>query len=314
MLVTVNNVNDAPEVNQSSLEKEINLDDIVEIDLYTIFTDVEGANLVFGFDEPNPRGFNPDEISATIEDNILTLRTVNNWYGVTIVNLSANDGEDENNIAYASLVVTINNVYTNPEISTDVTSLDFGTVFVGEISQIKSIDIDNISLESVNIDDLDSPANFQIRFAGDTEWSDAITAFTLEAETSRTIEIRFLPTEQEDYNVNLVINSNATNNSIIEVNLQGITRNPQPNAFTPNGDGKNDLFTVSLDGNSSGKVKMFIYNSRGKKIREISENSTSTISWDGKDDDNNKCKSSPYLYYIEKDGSRIMRGKVYLVR
>ncbi|PID29871.1 MAG: hypothetical protein CSB55_01015, partial [Candidatus Cloacimonadota bacterium] len=316
VMITINNVNDAPDVNINSTElnREMNLDDIDFIDLNEIFSDNEGNDLIFGFKEPRRRGFNEDEISASIDGSVLKLQTVNGWYGVTRVIVSANDGEDENNMAFATFTITISNVYTNPEVSLNITAIDFGTVFVDHTSDIKTLAIENISIEPVITEKIVSPPDFMIRFKGDEEWNSSLSGFTIDPQSVKEIEVIFTPSKQVDYSANITVNSNAVNNPSVDVSLKGSTRNPVPNAFTPNGDGKNDLFTVSAGNNLIGNLKMYIYNSGGKKIKEISALNSSTVSWDGKDEDNRKCKSSPYLYYIEKDGSRIMRGKVYLLK
>ncbi len=116
------------------------------------------------------------------------------------------------------------------------------------------------------------------------------------------------------YQGNLVIDSNAHNQPAIQIAMTAGTQNPLPNAFTPNGDGKNDEFVIKLNTNEDVQIKLMIYNLQGRKIHEIWGNSGQPISWDGKDDDNNDCRTNPYLYILYKDGSVHKRGKIYLIR
>jgi gliding motility-associated-like protein len=85
-----------------------------------------------------------------------------------------------------------------------------------------------------------------------------------------------------------------------------------PNAFSPNGDGKNDLLYVY--GNYIDKVDMRIFNQWGQQIATISNKSQG---WDG------RHKGSPqpvgvYVYVLKavlEDGTIVnLKGSVTLVR
>jgi gliding motility-associated-like protein len=85
-----------------------------------------------------------------------------------------------------------------------------------------------------------------------------------------------------------------------------------PNAFTPNGDGRNDVFLVY--GNNISGVKMTIFNQWGQQIfQSISKNT----GWDGTSKGANQ-PSGVYVYVIEidiADGSKQMKkGTITLIR
>ncbi len=100
--------------------------------------------------------------------------------------------------------------------------------------------------------------------------------------------------------------------------VTGTTSNPQgdsifvPNAFTPNGDGRNDLFQVY--GNSIKSVNMWIYDQWGSMLFSSNRQSAG---WDG----TYKGKAQPvgvYVYYLEatmNDGQIVKKkGTIDLLR
>ncbi|MBX2922244.1 MAG: gliding motility-associated C-terminal domain-containing protein [Chitinophagaceae bacterium] len=85
-----------------------------------------------------------------------------------------------------------------------------------------------------------------------------------------------------------------------------------PNAFTPNNDGKNDIFKVY--GSSIKNIEMKIFDQWGRAIHETNNNSTG---WDG----NHNGKLQPagtYMYVIkirlENEDSFIRKGTIHLIR
>ncbi len=110
------------------------------------------------------------------------------------------------------------------------------------------------------------------------------------------------------------IHSNANNEPIHQIQLTAKSENPFPNAFTPNGDGINDEFTIKINSTENLPLKLIIYNSKSRKIKEISGNCSQPISWNGKDSNNNDCNATHYLYVLHKDGSVYKRGLIYLIR
>ena len=90
-----------------------------------------------------------------------------------------------------------------------------------------------------------------------------------------------------------------------------------PNAFSPDGDGLNDVFKVTCNSENISSFRMYIYNRWGALVFESKEIS---LGWDG------EYKGKPasqgvYVYKIEysigtsaQDESRLKSGTVMLVR
>ncbi len=84
--------------------------------------------------------------------------------------------------------------------------------------------------------------------------------------------------------VTLIANkgTDCTDTSIININLQDIDPNKRivPNVFSPNGDGKNDVFKITGGNVGCAIEKMSIYNRWGKLLHEITN--VEVWEWDGK--------------------------------
>ncbi|MEP7253424.1 MAG: gliding motility-associated C-terminal domain-containing protein [Ginsengibacter sp.] len=103
-------------------------------------------------------------------------------------------------------------------------------------------------------------------------------------------------------------------NSSSTVNVKVFNAIDIPNAFTPNGDGINDVFKISAPGNY--KIKKFIiYNRWGLQLFNL--NNASLAAWDGK----YKSEVQPsgaYVYYFDiqlPNGRRyVKKGTLFLLR
>ncbi len=83
-----------------------------------------------------------------------------------------------------------------------------------------------------------------------------------------------------------------------------------PNVFTPNGDGKNDVFTVNTNGFLGPCVNLQVFNRWGQKMFESFGND---ITWTGRNIAGEPCVSGTYFYTLTlKDMS--FNGNVYLNR
>src|SRR6056297_568764 len=98
-------------------------------------------------------------------------------------------------------------------------------------------------------------------------------------------------------NINISINNN------IEV----------PNVFTPDGDGKNDLFVVKSSGGSDNKLKLMIYTRNGDLIYE---KIAPVVYWDGKLASGNYAQEGVYYYIVvpENNSERAKKGFFHLYR
>lgn len=98
-------------------------------------------------------------------------------------------------------------------------------------------------------------------------------------------------------NINISINNN------IEV----------PNVFTPDGDGKNDLFVVKSSGSSDNKLKLMIYTRNGDLIYE---KIAPVVYWDGKLASGNYAQEGVYYYIVvpKNNSDRAKKGFFHLYR
>ena len=83
-----------------------------------------------------------------------------------------------------------------------------------------------------------------------------------------------------------------------------------PNVFTPNGDGKNDIFYVQTDGNT--KYSFTIWNRHGARVFLL-EN-LKVISWDGYSYWGELLHPGTYYYVLESELGDVHKGFIYLSR
>jgi gliding motility-associated-like protein len=200
-------------------------------------------------------------------------------------------------------------------ISVDTVEIDFGLIYTKDHSAPYDIGVSNIGNKDLIINTVNAPPGFEIRESGGTNWDESLSNITVIPSGSITIEVRFSPEMYKDeYTGDLEINSTDERNATVYVALNGRTMESEPNAFTPNGDGKNDTFNFKVISDTNESVKMTIFNLKGRKMKEITGRSNAPLVWNGKDDSGNECESGPYLYVVEKSGDRYQRGKIYLVK
>ena len=86
-----------------------------------------------------------------------------------------------------------------------------------------------------------------------------------------------------------------------------------PNVFTPDGDGKNDLFVVKSPGNPNEKLKLLIYTRNGNLVHE---KIAPVVYWDGKLASGNDAQQGVYYYIVVPQGNtdRAQKGFFYLYR
>lgn len=90
-----------------------------------------------------------------------------------------------------------------------------------------------------------------------------------------------------------------------------------PNVFTPNNDGKNDLYKVSFSGMKT--ITVNIFNRWGSLLfYKTYDGVTGTIDWNGSSTTNTPVSDGTYLYIVEytdlKDVSKIEKGYLSLLR
>ena len=88
----------------------------------------------------------------------------------------------------------------------------------------------------------------------------------------------------------------------------------QPNPFTPNDDGFDDVvqFEVTEFGLSAPEVRIFSF--EGQHIRTLDEIRGGVIEWDGLDRNNQEQPPGVYVYVVRENGSQVASGHVTLAR
>jgi hypothetical protein len=105
--------------------------------------------------------------------------------------------------------------------------------------------------------------------------------------------------------VNSLTGTPADINSIFTSTERNLKSNVkiEPNPFSPDNDGFEDytIIHISLPVNTA-RIKVEIYDIRGRKVRSLSDNtfsgSFSTIPWDGKDDSGRRMRMGVYIAFI----------------
>jgi len=127
------------------------------------------------------------------------------------------------------------------------------------------------------------------------------------------------------YYAKLIVSSGMPNFCEDEHQITIIVLHPSslvvPNIFTPNGDGKNDIFQVEAEGIQS--IEVSIYNRWGKKVYETSvtdfavDKETKDL-WDGTSKSEGKCADGTYFYILDAVGydkkEYNMQGTISLLR
>jgi len=92
-----------------------------------------------------------------------------------------------------------------------------------------------------------------------------------------------------------------------------------PNVFTPNGDGKNDVFEPLKCPRFVESVALVVYNRYGSKVYQ---SSSPTLAWDGKSTDGSDLPSGLYYYQVSvrysllnRDApAQVLKGWVQILR
>ncbi len=84
----------------------------------------------------------------------------------------------------------------------------------------------------------------------------------------------------------------------------------EPNPFTPNGDGVNDVATFVIHSQKPLRVDIFSFG--GALVRRLE--GEGSVSWDGRDIRGRKAPAGPYLYVIQAGGETLCKGTIVLAR
>lgn len=181
------------------------------------------------------------------------------------------------------------------------------------------VELDNSTL----VETFDNPkTNIALEVSNDTTVCVG-SMFTLKAKGGTAImwsngslfeeSIFTAPNEEGIYSYRAMVQTpNGDTTITIKVTAKECHIYEQPNAFTPNGDGKNDKFETKVPDNCT-DYSLMIFNRSGMKIFESKDKD---LGWDGKYN-NEEQKEGAYFYilqYREKSGVlKTVRGSVVIV-
>jgi len=95
----------------------------------------------------------------------------------------------------------------------------------------------------------------------------------------------------------------------------GLTIGPTP--FTPNGDGRDDLLSITARMGTASSASIAIYDFSGRKIREFKSPLPPQILWNGKEDNGSPAPPGPFFVVLEtqsSNGVTLVRKKGILWR
>lgn len=210
----------------------------------------------------------------------------------------------------------------------DVVNFPFNSAPIATIEKSQTTNNNNIETPNqidniITIEPTDNPkTNINLDITADTTVCIG-SLFTLKAKGGTAIlwsngslidETSFTaPNEEGVYIYKAMVQTlNGDTTISIKVTAKECHQYEQPNAFTPNGDGKNDIFETKVPEDCS-DYSLMIYNRSGMKIFESKDK---TFGWDGKYN-NEEQKEGAYFYvlqYREKSGIlKTVRGSVVIV-
>ena len=106
-----------------------------------------------------------------------------------------------------------------------------------------------------------------------------------------------------------------TNNEItLEFEAQRGELVVNPNPFTPNDDGTNEEVNIDYSRLDLDRPRLLIYSFEGRLIREVTESNGTTLSWNGRDDNERRRDPGLYLFVLMEGGSVVESGHVTLAR
>ncbi|PID28669.1 MAG: Gingipain R [Candidatus Cloacimonadota bacterium] len=222
----------------------------------------------------------------------------------------------------------------------DCAMLDY-IVFPGSSASapipIFGLNIEEINFGEVNIDSL-ATANFVIHNLGTAELTGTITTFegyevneferrkaarneisySISAGETQEYELSFMPTEEAEYNGNIVITSNDENNAENHIAVTGtgipastndiiipavtVFKGNYPNPFNP-------TTSIAFDLARDSEVSLVIYNVKGQAVKTLIKDRVHAgqhkVQWNGKDDNNKSVSSGIYFTRFIGDNKEV---------
>jgi outer membrane protein assembly factor BamB len=202
-----------------------------------------------------------------------------------------------------------------PCLQTSFSKLDFGEVAVGQVKRL-DLEVTNCSDDSRIVVRALQPVNSDFKVLRDT--------LTIFPRNPQFFAVNFAPRQNGEIvdTLKLVYYSfsdpgrQQTERIALRGAATGNRAFAMPNAFTPNGDGKNDAAKIHFAGYDPAALVLRVYDLRGLEVRLLrpERRSEFEINWDGRDDRGAMQMPGAYLWLLENDGKKIASGQLVLIR
>jgi hypothetical protein len=203
-----------------------------------------------------------------------------------------------------------------PCLQTAFAKLDFGEVAVGQAKRL-DLEVTNCSDDSRIIVRALQPRNSDFRVLRDT--------LTIFPRNPQFFAVNFAPRQNGEIvdTLKLVYYSfsdpsqQKTERIVLRGAATGNRAFAMPNAFTPNGDGKNDAAKIHFSGYDPAALVLRVYDLRGlevRSLRPLRRGGEFEIDWDGRDGRGTLQMPGAYLWLLENDGKKIGSGQLVLIR
>jgi outer membrane protein assembly factor BamB len=193
--------------------------------------------------------------------------------------------------------------------------LNFGAVAVGQAKRL-DLEVTNCSADSRMIIRTIQPASADFRALPDT--------LTIFPGNPQFFAVNFSPRQNGEIVDTLKLAyytlTDPGQQQIQKIVLRGTGSGNRafamPNAFTPNGDGKNDQAKIHFAGYDPEVVVLRVYDLRGLEVRLLrpARRGELEIGWDGRNDSGALQLPGAYLWLLEDNGKKVGSGQIVLIR
>ena len=276
-------------------------DQIVEEDFeaFTInlddhFADDDGDDLIYLVE------YNSDEIQAAVDDSILTLSSVQDWFGTASIVVTANDGHsDKRKYSKSKNRYRASCSDTFDVVIQPVNDAPILNYFIPEDTTF-TIKVDSTVMFTISAYDVDSEIQFSWFIDDENqEISDSIFTYIFIEEGE--YEVKSVVSDEE-YSVETVwhvtVEAVSVDNNVVVIYQTKLYQNT-PNPFNP----ETKICFDIKDNNSD--VSLAIYDIKGQLVKRLVKRNYNrgkySVIWNGKDNNEKDVPSGIYFFKMEMD-------------